>query len=204
MTLARIFDDIEASDLTAAVNVASGRKLAMKVAMNHPLVKKLRTALPRRGGGEAILGRLTEVAGRAVDPRFENPYDAALMTYLLLLESINPVLAQIGSADVLQVPNIWWAGSVAIGIAGARRSRSDAGSTLSEGEAAREVTNTAASEGRAIVGTSTIVRGRGVVFSGAAPSSSGSSAATNEVRIPAAKPGVRFSSNAWGAGARAA
>jgi hypothetical protein len=122
VTLARIFDDIEASDLTAAVNVASGRKLAMKVAMNHPLVKKLRTALPRRGGGEAILGRLTEVAGRAVDPRFENPYDAALMTYLLLLESINPVLAQIGSADVLQVPNIWSA-LLARGAHGATRAR---------------------------------------------------------------------------------
>jgi hypothetical protein len=196
MTLNRFFDEIEGSDFALAVNVASGMKLAAKAARRNPLAEQVRAALPERCGAETILMRLLEVARRAVDPRLENPYDAALLLYLLLLEEMSPELARVASTEVLLLPNTWWSGRMAARIA-AGRAHNDAGTA----DSPRMVANTAVADSTAFFRATTMMEGMATLrssFRGV-----GSGAASSELHLPG-KRVTRVTSRAVHSGARAA
>lgn len=200
MTLTRIFDEIESSEFAGTMNVASGLRIVAKTARSHPLVGRLIADLPPRGGAEVILARLLEVTERAVDPRFENPYDVALMLYLLLLERMSPPLAQVAAAEVLQVPGMWWAGKVAAGVAGAGRAHNEAGSSPAHDES-----TTAVADGCAFIRAAAMCRDTRIVLSETATVWFGAGDASSDVPLKGAKGGARVSSlKARGSGALAA
>jgi len=196
--LSRLFAEIERSDFAGAVNVASGMRVAVKVALHHPLVKGVTAALPPRGGAETILARVLEVAGRGVDPRFENPYDAALMSYLLLLEEMNPALARVGAAEVMLLPNTWWAGKVAARIA-VGRAHNDAGTARIQGWAI----NTAVADGTAYIRASTMLRNSEALLWKAFGSRGSYGTVSSEIRLTGRNAAL-ISSRAVGSGAQAA
>lgn len=113
MSIARFCEAIESHEMAARLNVASNLRVAVEFIRTHPIVRKLAKELKNPGVAEHILRRVFELTDQAIDVRYENPNDVALMIYTWVLYRYDPLLASMASAAISQVPNLWWASKVA-------------------------------------------------------------------------------------------
>jgi hypothetical protein len=124
-----LFDCVEDLEHAAQVGLASSFHQAVQIALSRPAVIEQRR-LMRRQESEAIgvLQRAFVLTEYAVDGRYENPYDAALLTYLGLLAETNHLLAVMLAVRLQEVSNLWWSAKLGHAILTESRTRNDAGS----------------------------------------------------------------------------
>jgi hypothetical protein len=96
-----IFDQIEHSDYSAIVNLASGYKQFVKAIQSMDACKVLQgLASHSVDNCRAISTRLDQVCVRSIDDRYETPWDAALATYLWVLWKTDVQLAVNGAERI--------------------------------------------------------------------------------------------------------
>ena len=109
MTLPEPILVIESHEFAARVNVASDfGTFAAAMEAHEAFADARQPAYAAR-----IAQRALELIRRRVDIRYENPWDAALAAYILLLLHTSRGLARVVSAGVLQLPQLWWASKLA-------------------------------------------------------------------------------------------
>jgi hypothetical protein len=108
-----LFQRVESERFAALVNVASNLKTFLRALDAQPEVRELGAALATPEVRLAVLGRVTELTGRATDPGYEHPADSALAAYLWLLSRDDAVSAVAAAEKVEGCPGCWWAKKVA-------------------------------------------------------------------------------------------
>lgn len=104
-----IFERIEQPNYSAMVNLASGYKQFVKAIQKMDdceLLLKLASISPDTC--RAISTRLDQVCARPIDEEHENPWDAALATYLWVLSKTDAPLATTGAERLRSCRNCWW------------------------------------------------------------------------------------------------
>jgi len=132
MSITKQFDEIESHEMAAQVNVASSLRVASRIVKDHPTVRELVRQLRRPGIPERILERVLMLTRQVTDPRYEDPHDTALMIYAWLLYQHDPDLAIMASAEICQVPNLWWASKIATKILDRRIEQNEMAGTVSK------------------------------------------------------------------------
>jgi hypothetical protein len=110
----RAFEQIESREYATAVNLASDYKQflrAMRVNTQCQFLLRLTSISPENRN--AVLTRLNELCQRPIDEEFENPWDAALATYLWVLSNIDLHLTAVAVNRVLSCRNCWWSKKLA-------------------------------------------------------------------------------------------
>jgi hypothetical protein len=109
MTLRDLIPQIEAPFFAAQVNVSSGSKAFYRNLRRHPLFQDLCKLSAKPDSAKTILGHIADISKTPVDPRYENPLDAALAAYLTALEDTQSELASSAARLVADAKNCWWA-----------------------------------------------------------------------------------------------
>ena len=123
MTLSEAISVLESHEFAAAVNVASDfRTFAAAVEAHETFADARQPAHAAR-----IAQRALELIRRRADVRYENPWDAALAAYILLLLHTDRGLARLISAAVIQLSHLWWASKLARHIVHGSRTESSDG-----------------------------------------------------------------------------
>lgn len=105
-TLHHIFDRIESEKFASEVNIASGLKTAVRIALENEIVAGLLALMEEdREIVRAVETRLAEMAEKLRDPQVEYRYDAAALAYLSLLDQIDPEGALKTVGLLLNAPN---------------------------------------------------------------------------------------------------
>jgi len=103
------FEWIESETFCYRANLASGGEQFIQVIGSDPRVRELATtARKQRDQAARITQRVLQITCRAVDYRYENPYDAALCAYLFVLRAVHPDLARLAATAVRRAENCWW------------------------------------------------------------------------------------------------
>lgn len=131
MIITKICDAIESHEMAAGVNIASSLGVALDIIRTHPTVRELAKELRSPLVAEHVLYRVLELTQRAVDLRYENPNDTALMIYVWLLSRRDTLLSSVACAAISNVPNLWWASKVATGIIQHRFTQNEASGAVS-------------------------------------------------------------------------
>ncbi len=108
-----LLEAIEGHRFSAVVNVASDLNHFLQALASTPEFRKLLVLLSARDDRARVLERLLEVAARAVEPAYENPWDAALTAYLYLIWRTDKRQALIAANRVLSCANCWWSEKLA-------------------------------------------------------------------------------------------
>jgi hypothetical protein len=127
--LKELFTAIESPRFSAEMNVVSGFGSFMRALSSHPQVRQLGEALDSPKALGDLFNRLLEVMGREFDTRYENPWDVALATYLLLLSTRSTTLTLLAAAKIKECPQGWWARKLADRVGPSPPVPSDAGVT---------------------------------------------------------------------------
>lgn len=106
--------DIRSEELSIRLNVVSDLRSFLRAAGQEPSIGTMYGALRSYGHArEAVLNHLYDISKLDVDPRYENPNDAALALLLWLTATTAPDLAQIAAGYVDRAPQCWYAKKVA-------------------------------------------------------------------------------------------
>jgi len=109
MTLADAFASIESTETAARAALGSTLSVVLGECTKDPVAQRLLRIVTRRIISRRIAERALHLLERQPDPRFENPYDVALLLYSwLLVKSNNEVLAKSVFAAVAAGRNLWW------------------------------------------------------------------------------------------------
>jgi len=109
-----IFERIEHPQYSAMVNLASSYKQFVHALQMMPEATSLMNlANISAEYREAVLTRLDQVCRRKIEERYENPWDAALATYLWVLLNTDTQRADNGVNRVRSCPNCWWSKKLA-------------------------------------------------------------------------------------------
>src|SRR5579859_7626263 len=97
MNLRELFDVIESSDFSSRVTLESTLRRIVVNISHQPVTEKLIDAV-RSGQARAdeVLSRLMQLATENTDPRYADPRDVSLTTYLFVLQQLRPDLARLG------------------------------------------------------------------------------------------------------------
>lgn len=109
MILRDLIPLIEAPLFATQLNLASGSKAFYRNLRDHPLIQDLCKQLGNRDVAEALVGHLHDISVRPIDPRYENPLDAAMAAYLAALEDTHFEFAVAAASWVSKAKNCWWA-----------------------------------------------------------------------------------------------
>ncbi len=113
MRLAEIMREIEEHRFSSEVNLAAGLKGFRRTLRTHPLFRQLVQAVREVDARVALARHVEELADRAVDPRYENRYDAALSAYLTVLsDSAQPETIAKAATAAAKAPNTWWTAGI--------------------------------------------------------------------------------------------
>ena len=104
-----LFSGIESLSAAAAVNVASSLALAIRVGVSLPQIHRLVELMHGGFSAQVIWARISDLVNAPFDDRYENPNDAAVFLYLLLLERSAPALARSAAEWVDDSRHWWWA-----------------------------------------------------------------------------------------------
>jgi len=113
MTLEEAIRQIESSEFSAYVNVASGFRVFIRALTISEPVTQLRGLSRDPKVINQLLARVHYISRLSTDPRFENPWDTSLAAYLLTLASANLNAARTAAATVASLPRCWWAARLA-------------------------------------------------------------------------------------------
>jgi len=112
--LGALLDALEAPELDAEVNLASGFKRALHIIGTHPLVRAVIQSCRRNPRlVAALLDRLKRLGREKIDPAYASPYDSALFALLFALDQCEPFKAYVGAKVVIEAPGTWWASKLA-------------------------------------------------------------------------------------------
>lgn len=109
MNLQDVIQSVEGHQFAAEVNLASGSDGFYRALRHHDLFRELADHMKEPAVPEMILRRLLELSRRPIQLQYENPFDAAMTTYLTALEAERPTLAGVAAEAVSRAPNCWWA-----------------------------------------------------------------------------------------------
>ena len=114
MSVQQIFNEVEKPSFSYQITVESTLRRILLNLGSQPLTQRL-IACVKTGNANtgSILERLIDLTRQSVDPRYENPLDTAMATYLFVLQQLDPRLALVGAEAVINVPATWWAARVA-------------------------------------------------------------------------------------------
>jgi len=105
-----IFTRIESPSFAAELNLASSMSLADRVLEVSEATRALREMYAHEDSFfEDVLERIEQLAQVDIDPRYENPYDAALCAYLWTMDKLNPELGLVAAELVAHSRQTWWA-----------------------------------------------------------------------------------------------
>jgi hypothetical protein len=116
VSLRKLFEQIESNRTAAVVNVASGKSSFFRNILSLPAVTELGELCKEPANAADVLRRVIALSAQAVDERYENPFDACLSAYLLILQEERPDLAQVAAAAIRRAANCWWSVDLARGI----------------------------------------------------------------------------------------
>lgn len=112
--LPALFDAIESPRFSALVGVANGRNLFRHAVELTPEFTDLCTAVQKAPVlALDIVRRAQTLVHLAFDSRYENPHDAAVATYGLVISRVAPWLASVLSELLQALPNGWWSPKLA-------------------------------------------------------------------------------------------
>lgn len=127
MSVKEAIKEIESHIFAAKLNVASDIRTFFVAARRENAVGQLLLALASSEVREQVLMRSLELAGQAVDPRYENPRDTALAVYVWLMSLKDWLLTEIMAEAIGQAPQCWWARKISRELLLGTRTRSSAG-----------------------------------------------------------------------------
>jgi hypothetical protein len=106
-----ILEAVEAPAFAVDVNVAPSHHHAETIARHSELFGELveLSRQDRTAVTEAVLNRIRRLVALEPDVRYESPWDAALMTYLLVIEHIATEAIDLALGLVTRARNTWWA-----------------------------------------------------------------------------------------------
>lgn len=125
MDILEICQQIESPLFAGRVNLVGGFRAFLDALSQEQGVQKLLGTPLNRRTAEELLRRVLQLIGQRIDPRYENPFDAALSAYLWVLNATYPDLALIGTELILAAPNCWWANKLAMQILAGRTIKSE-------------------------------------------------------------------------------
>jgi len=128
MTLEECLERIESREFNARVNVASDLITFLRAVKLEDAVQLLWANLETSMALAKLARRVQDLAENAVDPRYENQWDAAIATYLWLLNLKDPCLASIAAERARTAPQCWWSEKFATRCLLENPARSDSGS----------------------------------------------------------------------------
>lgn len=108
---------IESRQFAAELNVVSSTEAFYRAVSRNPVVVRVLEKL--RTSGEAVeelVGRVLDLCAVSTDPRYENPYDAALVAYLWLAYYGSEGLSQSLATTVDKTSGTWYAKKLAFRI----------------------------------------------------------------------------------------
>ncbi len=103
-----LFETLESDRFSATMNVVSGLKQFVRAIASAPEVQELLASTRSHDDVIVIAERFNQVAARATDPAYENPWDVALAAYLLVLDRVDPGQAALCAERVSMSSNGWW------------------------------------------------------------------------------------------------
>jgi len=155
--LDRAMHYIESREFAVRVNVASDYSTFLEALWSNPVTAALAALAAQPEHQDRILRRIQDLAALEPDSRYENPHDAAMAAYLLVLSTRSPVTARIAAFAVEEAPRTWWAKRLAQSMLSPRRSVSEADTTIYEVSSGhqipREASGRAQSDDRLILGS---------------------------------------------------
>jgi hypothetical protein len=132
MSLKSVMKDIESHDFSSRVNVASDFRSYLLAIRQQKGTTALIKELESPENLMRVLLRVLELSRERVDLRYENPWDAALATYVWALSKKNSNYAILAAEAVSEVHQIWWAEKLSRHILLGNQFRSSADSTQNE------------------------------------------------------------------------
>ena len=109
-----LFELVESHEMAARVNLASSVESALRILLREDAVVELLTISRHTDDAlYTVLMRVMDLTRRSSDVRFENPYDAALLAYTVVIGECSEDLSLIAASAICHVPNLWWAASIA-------------------------------------------------------------------------------------------
>jgi hypothetical protein len=113
MTVQQLFERIESPTFSYRVTVESSLRRALLNIADQPDCQSLINLIKTEGKSEPVLSRLIVLTRQSVDPRYQNPHDVAMATYLFTLQQTNAQVARIGAEATIAVAGTWWASKIA-------------------------------------------------------------------------------------------
>jgi hypothetical protein len=93
-----------------AAGVAAFRRLATSMPQFQDVLSQITDDFEAQLN---VLSRIIDLTSIETDSRYEHPYDAALATYILVLEAAGSDLALNAAAIIVEIPRLWWSLHVA-------------------------------------------------------------------------------------------
>ena len=108
MTVAGLFDLIESEHFRGYANLASNYDAFTDIVERSDEFGELLQTLDDPRNRAVVLSRIHRLAAAETDPRYENPSDAALATYLLAMARRHPSFGQLAAAGARVARQTWW------------------------------------------------------------------------------------------------
>ena len=104
----QVFNDIESEGFRAHVNLASDYHVFSRLVFETEAARRLSQLLDEAGNRKLLLDRIHQLTGTEVDDRFENPWDAALATYVLVMFRKHMLFGQLAVVAARRARQKWW------------------------------------------------------------------------------------------------
>lgn len=109
MTLQEIMRLVEGHEFAARLNLASDMRTLLSIALQQDEIRRLIELLEKPEAQEEVLRRVVQISRQRIDPRYENPGDAALAVYVWVLNVRGSRLARLAADAAIEAPHCWWA-----------------------------------------------------------------------------------------------
>ena len=101
--------EIESHELAVRLNLAGNISGVLSAARREECVRYFLDRIQDIALINMLLLRALELSRQRVDPRYENPWDAAITVYMFLLNQNSFQMAKTVASAVDQTPRLWWA-----------------------------------------------------------------------------------------------
>ena len=109
MTLStELFEKVESLHFSARVNLASDTKAFIRLASTQPEFLQLREGMDDESSRRRVVDRALFLSRQPFDIKYENPYDAAVATYLFALSMSDEMLAHEVVKGIVSNNTGWW------------------------------------------------------------------------------------------------
>lgn len=104
-----LLDRLCSAEFDAEVHLASGYKLALRIAREHPATQALAQHLRQQPGEIArVFARVEALAHDVIDAQWASPHEAALLALLAIIEGAAPFHLDFAITHAAVAPNAPW------------------------------------------------------------------------------------------------